>query len=137
MNYFRSTSRSRRRGLSMPEMVVACAIAVATLTGITQIMYRVKSQYQALSARNIAALEATNLMEDLMSRPWAEIAAAEPPVVDLSAACRHATPNADLQVSIAEEGDDGRRITIQISWTAAGNTKVAPVRLVAWRYRPT
>jgi prepilin-type N-terminal cleavage/methylation domain-containing protein len=143
MCFSRNNPRGRR-GLTLSELVIALAIAVVAMVGIAQLMYQATNQYRVVACRNLVAQEAANIMEDLMSRPWSEIASNESPVLELSPACRQAVPHARLQVEIAPEQDivpeedheDARRITVSITWMQYGKEPTEPTQLVAWRYAP-
>ena len=136
MKCVRHNSKFGRRGLTLSELIIAAAITVAAMVGIAQLMYQVTRQYRVVTCRNLAAEEAANIMEDLMSRPWNEIAAKEPPSIEFSPACRQAAPDAELQLEIVpEEGqEDIRRITVQIHWMTNSTQQAEPIQLVAWRY---
>ena len=138
MNFIRNNKTLRRPGLTLSELVIASAIAVTAMIGIAQLMYQVTRQYRVTVCRNLVSQEAANIMEDLMSRPWNEITAEEPPAIELSPACLQAVPDAQLELAIAaeEEQEDSRRITIQIHWQTHSTTPTAPTQLVAWRYAP-
>ena len=138
MNFIRNNTRRRRPGLTLSELVIASAIAVTAMVGIAQLMYQVTRQYRVTSCHNLVSQEAANIMENLMSRPWSEIAAEEPPVIELSPACLQAVPQAQLELAIAaeEEQKDTRRITVQIHWQTHSTASTAPIQLVAWRYAP-
>jgi Tfp pilus assembly protein PilV len=124
----------RRRGLALAELIVATGVAVVMLAGVAQLMHQAMRQYQRAANRNLVALEAANLMEDLMSRDWGELSPDAPPEVELSAACRQANRDARLNVEIAgEENDAVRRLTVIIDWQ--GERRAEPYRLVAWRYQ--
>ena len=138
MNFTPNHKQHRRPGLTLSELVIAAAIAVTAMVGIAQLMYQVTRQYRITSCRNLVSQEAANIMENLMSRPWSDIAAEEPPVIELSPACLQAVPEAQLELAIAaeKEQEDVRRITLQIHWQTQNTTPTAPIQLVAWRYAP-
>jgi hypothetical protein len=74
-------------------------------------------------------------MENLMSRPWAELTSEKLAAVELSDECSENLSDARLQVEVSSEGDDDdvKRIDIQIDWRNTANQRGEPVRLVAWR----
>ena len=121
----------------MSEVVIAVAITATAMVGIAQLMYLATRQHRVLERYSLAAIEAGNILEDLMSRPWNDLAAAESPAVALSEAFRQTAPEARLQVDVAPDGgsDDVRKITVRIHWQTAGQSQGQPVQLVAWRYR--
>jgi hypothetical protein len=85
----------------------------------------------------LAAREAGNLMEDLMSRPWSEITPENTAAVELSESCRQYLPDAQLRVEVVSEGqtEDVRRIDVRIEWRDWSNRRGEPVRLTAWKCR--
>ena len=138
MTYARPNTMPHRRGLTLTELIVAAAIAVTAMVGIAQLMYQVTRQYQIVASRNLVAQEAANIMEDLMSRPWKEIASGDLPSIQVSPACLQAVSQAEVHLEIAPEQDqkEVRRITVQIDWTLHGQQRIEPIQLVAWRYQP-
>ncbi len=135
MKYVHNHKFRHRRGLTLSELVIAMAIAVAAMAGIAKLMYLVTRQYRVVTCRNVVTEEAANIMEDLMSRPWKAIATKELPSVELSKACRQAVPDAKLQLEIVpeEDQDNMRRITVRIAWQINGSQHPEPIQLVAWR----
>jgi Tfp pilus assembly protein PilW len=127
----------KRRGAAMFEAIAAIAIAAAVLTGVVQLLVLANRQLRISQQHALAAREAGNLMEDLMSRPWTEVTPDSASSVQLSQWCRDSLPDARLRVEVAAEGDadETRRIGIQIDWRNAANQRGQPVRLTAWRHR--
>lgn len=137
MNLVDLRNETDHRGFVMSELIVAMAISVAAMVGIAQLMYQVTRQYRAAVQRTVVAGEAANVMEDLVSRPWNEITAGNPPALTLSAACRQAAPDARLNVDILPvEAEHAFRIVVRIGWPADDVPQKRPVQLVAWRYEP-
>ena len=133
----RLTTSRPRKGLTLSELVIAVAIAVAATAGVAQLVYQATGQYRVMSRQQIVAQEAANIMEDLMSRPWNEIAGDEQVSAELSPLCRQAVPGAQLQLKIVPDDsqEDVRRITVEIDWASNAAGRAQPIRLVAWRYR--
>jgi hypothetical protein len=136
MNAMSLCYRHRRSGLSMTEMVVTVAITTVAMVGGVQIMSAANRQCQAVECRRLAGLEAGNVMEQIMARPWAQLAPGQAAVCELSHACRELLPDAKLRLQVAAEATDPavRRITVEIDWQATPIHRSDPVRLVAWRY---
>jgi hypothetical protein len=135
--------RGERAGFSIAEMVVAVSVAMAAMGAITQMLFVATRQHRLVNDQSLAIHEIGNLMEDLMSRPWSELVAADPPVVTLSDAVGQAIPGARVRLNIVPDqfdeqdahGEDLVRIELRIDWTATNNQSGRPVRLVAWRVR--
>jgi Tfp pilus assembly protein PilV len=136
MNATSLSKRRRRDGLSMTEMVVTVAITTVAMVGGVQIMSLASRQCRMVEDRRLACLEAGNIMEQIMARPWEEITPGDVSAFELSEACRQTLPDARLRVEIEAEATDpgARRITIEIDWQANALRRGEPVRLVAWRY---
>jgi len=129
------TSR-KRRGATVTEATIAIAIAAAVLAGVAQLVALASNQRRISERRATAVREVGNLMENLMSRPWAEITPEKLAAVELSNECSENLPDARLQVEVSSEGegDEAKRIDIQIDWRNTANQRGEPVRLVAWRF---
>ena len=109
MNATSLRKRRRRHGLSMTEMVVTVAITTVAMVGGVQIMSLASRQCQMVENRRLAGLEAGNIMEQIMARPWEEIAPGEVSTFELSDACRQALPDAKLRVAHRDRSDRPRR----------------------------
>jgi len=136
MNAISFRDRRRRDGLSMTEMLVTIAITTVAMVGGVQIMSLANRQCKAVECRRVAGLEAGNIMEQIMTRPWEDIAPGQESICELSEACRQTLPDAKLRIAVeAEAADPGvRHITVEIDWQANAIHRGGPVRLVAWRY---
>ncbi len=129
--------RRRHRGMSVAELVIAMAIAITAITASVQLMYLSVKQYQKAVDHYLMAVEASNIMEDLMSRPWSELTARQPPAIELSPACLQAVPDAQLTLAIQSvDGEqDVRRISVTIGCSAPSGNPARPIQLTAWRYK--
>jgi hypothetical protein len=131
-----SDARGNRRGLSMAEMIVTIAVTSVAMIGGMQMIALSGRQFRAIEDRRLAGLEAGNLMEQVMLRPWEELTAEQLASLELSEACRQALPDVQLRISV-DAGDAvpaAKRITIEIGWRVNAAHRGAPVRLVAWRF---
>jgi len=119
------------------EAMIAIAIAIAALTGVAQLVAFVAHQVRVSERYAVARAEVGNLMEELMSRPWADLTPEDVAEIQLSEPCQRCLPDAELRVDMASENgsNDVHRIHLQIDWRDAANRRGDPVRLVAWRYR--
>ena len=126
--------RSRRSGLSMAEMVITLAVALIAFACIAQLMAITANQNRLLERDAVAAREAGNIMEDLMSRRWDELVPGNPPQPQLSEMCQQIIPDAELKIEIADDKSLAgvRQITIQIDCGSPQKRRTA-ARLVAWR----
>ena len=132
-----SCKRRRRFGISMTEMVVTVAITTLVMVGGLQLITLANRQGGVVENQRLACLEAGNIMEQIMCRPWDEVTAEGLSSLPLSEACRAALPEARLHVAIDTDGtdQDARRITVQLDWAVNSVHRSKSIHLVAWRYR--
>lgn len=132
-----SCKRYRRSGVSMAEMIVTVAITMLVMVSGMQLITLASRQGTAIENHRLAALEAGNIMEQVMCLPWEEVTAESLSSLPLSETCRQALPAASLHVAVDPDGtnQDLRRITVQLDWAVNSAHRGQPVRLVAWRYR--
>jgi Tfp pilus assembly protein PilV len=137
MNTTTYRQRRTRRGTSIAEVSMAVVIASLVMIGIAQLLAMTARQHRVMDRRFRADLEAANVMEDLLSRSFEEIAAETQPKIELSEVFRSALPDANLDIQIApdDESDDVRRLTVRIDWQNTAQQRTRPVQLVAWKYR--
>ena len=135
MNASLLTTR-KRNGATIQEALVAILIVAAVLLGVAQLLAMVASQQRNAQQRSLAAREAGNLMEDLMTRPWGDLTPDSLAEIQLSDPCRQRLPDAELKIEVGAEDDTNqiRRIDIRIDWANAADQRCDPIRLVAWRF---
>jgi hypothetical protein len=126
-----------RKGSATIEMIIAVVLATTVLVSVAQLMSRATRQHRVLDRRDLATGEVANIMEDLMSRSWDQVSPEHELKIALSPASREALEDAVLDIKIATVGDDPnvRRISVELSWLAAGQRRCKPICLTAWRYR--
>ena len=122
-------------GFILHETIMAMALSLALVVGIAQLLTMVAQQRRLGRQYAVAVGEVGNLMEDLVSRRWADTTPERLADVRLSQACSRCLPEAKLQVDVADESDDVRRISIQIEWNSVPGHRGEPVRLVGWKSR--
>jgi len=132
-----NAKRQPRHGSLVHEAVMGIALTLAVMAGVAQLVTLVALQRRTTEQRSLAALEAGNVMEQWMARPWAEVTPEQAANAALSEVCRRDLPEARLQVAVEPEGDADavRRIRVQIDWLDNARHRGEPVRLVAWRHR--
>ena len=120
----------------MTEMIVTLVITSVAMVSGVKIMALANRQCRMVENRRLAGLEAGNILEQVMARPWDEIVPGEASTFALSDASRQTLPDAKLRVVVeAEAADaDARRITVEVDWQVTALRRREPVRLVAWRY---
>jgi hypothetical protein len=126
-----------RDGSSIAEVSLAVVIASVTVIAIAQLLAVTARQHRLLDQHLLALIEVGNVMEEVMSRPFDEIAGELPPAVTLSELCQQQLPDARLEVQVEPEADveDARRVTVRIEWSNLARQRPRPVQLVAWKYR--
>jgi hypothetical protein len=126
-----------RRGFIIQEASVALILALALFAGLAQLMVMLAHQRRGTEQRLLAIHEVANVMEDVMSRPWAELTAETVGPVDLTTAVAAELQDANLEVQIRDDDEsDGRRlIAVQLDWLQPNGTPARSVRLVAWKFR--
>ncbi len=133
-----------RRGYTIVELVVTSILLGAVFSSLAPILGSVNRLRQSGERRQLALLEVANLMEELSTRPWAQLTAEGTEGIVLSDAVAAALPDAELAIRITPEDSEVaadaievRRIEISLRWREQGEQFIAPVRLVTWRYAPT
>jgi len=125
----------QRGGATVPEAIVGMVIAIAVLAAVAQWLALASQQRRVAAQRAAAVREAGNLMEDVMSRPWADVTTEKLAAVTLSDACQRSLPGSRLQVAVASEDEStAKRIGIRIEWQNPSGQRGEPVRLTAWRF---
>lgn len=116
---------------------MAMAIASVVLVSVVQLVALIARQQRTHQRRALAALEAGNLMELVMSWHWDDLTPERLTALRLPDGSREWLPGAQLRVQAATEGSGGecRRIEVQVDWRHEARRFGEPVRLVAWRYR--
>ena len=126
-----------RTAFTMTEMIVAMAITRAIMVGGAQLMTFTARHGREVENRRLAATEAGNVMEQLMTQPWDTLIPDGPALSELtlSDTCRQVLPDSRLKVTVADDAaSQARRITIHIDWATNATHRSPGVRLVAWRY---
>jgi hypothetical protein len=127
---------SRSAGFLVHEAIMALALAMAVVVGAAELLSVVAHERRAAGQYALAVAEAGNLMEDIVSRPWADTTAERLESIELSDACRRCLPDARVAVDVAEEERGARRISIRIDWLRfhEEGRRGGPVRLVGWKF---
>ena len=126
----------KRNGATIQEAMVAILIVAAVLVGVAQLLAMAASQRRNAQQRSLAAREAGNLMEDLMTRPWSDLTPDSLAEIQLSDPCLQRLPDAELRIEVGAENDSDevRRVDVRIDWANAADQRCDPIRLVAWRF---
>jgi len=137
--------RTKRDGFTLTETFVAGLILATAFAVATQLVIAASRQRKALDLRQLALIEAGNVMERVAAEPWSKLDAEELGSWELGAQAAGALPNArlDIQIDPAAGQPDGgeanakqptgKRITVIVSYGGDGQRPARKVRLVAWR----
>jgi type II secretory pathway pseudopilin PulG len=134
---FQGVPPVRCSGFTLLECMVAGVLLAATALLCLQTIAATTAARRAEGRRQTAVLEASNLMERLATRPWAELTTEGAKDVTLGEEAKRTLPGAQLDVRVDDETSEpaAKRITVSITYDGPGGEPVRPARLVAWRYR--
>ena len=122
------SSRTKRYGFTMTELVVAATLLMAALSTVAPLAVRSSRLWQDSRQHRLAVEELTNQWErlgSLDSASRAEAISAMSPSPQVSASL----PNPMLSaVTLTDE--DGTRLVLRLSWDRIGHR--SPVKLVGW-----
>lgn len=141
----------KRGGFTLTETLVAGLILATAFTVATRMLIAASAQRKALDIRQIAIIEAGNVMERLTAEPWSKLDATELGQWKLSPQAARALPDAKLEIQVepitnkpgSEETDTkktgssepaAKRVTVIVSYSGNAGQPAREVRLVAWRY---
>lgn len=129
--------RSQHRGTTITEAVATVALAMMVVVGVSQLLNLVARQWSSAEQRSLALREASNVLEDLLSCPWAELTASQPAAREVSSSAQLLLPQARLAVTAGPEAkqSDAWKIRVEVSWLDQSGRRSPPVQLTAWRYR--
>jgi hypothetical protein len=121
----------------MVELVVALVLLAAALVATAQIVSLATNQRREISRRQLATLEAANVLEHVVGRAWEGLNNEQLAEFALSERARQTLPGARLNVEISDVPGppQAKRIAVEVSWEAHGPDAVASARLVAWKHR--
>ncbi len=123
----------KKNGFILHEAMMAVGLAMALIVGATQLLLMATQQRRLARQYTIAAQEAGNLMEHVVSRAWENTTPEKLASIALPDTCTTHLPGADLSVEVADEDNATKRITIAIQWQSAHERAPDSVRLVGWK----
>jgi type II secretory pathway component PulJ len=134
----RATSKHRRhrRGFTLLEVGIACAMFVIVGIVVAELLHVVARQERTADARQAALRAVANRLEQLQARAWDELPVAkmdERPPEDVLQLLKNARMQSE--VTAVEEGA-ARQIRVQIDWRDPAGNWLPPVALSAWKHRP-
>jgi hypothetical protein len=118
---------------------MALAIVATAIGFLAQAVGSTYAQHKAARLQAVAQLEAGNLLEQLMSRPWDALSSEKKNWEELAVtALAETLPRGQARVLIDLEGGElpAKRITVVIeTLDSPGRPRTVLAQLVAWKYR--
>lgn len=132
-----SSARAARQGMTLLEVVVAAGILTATTGVLASGVALAWRQQAALDARLAAQEIAQTVMDRVTAAPWEEIGPELATRWGLSEQARTAHPFRELRLSVEDVAGPpaGKKVTVEVQWSAAPNRPPGEVRLVSWVFR--
>ncbi len=132
------TGRPRRRsGFGLVEMALTGVLIGVAMAVTLQVVGWVALDRRATERRERAIVEASNLMERIVARPWDDLKTEN--LANLkpneSAAKFLHGPTLNLTVEPFDDAPARKKITVEVRWLDRSGRAEAPVRLIAWSYR--
>ena len=121
-----------RVGFTILEMIVAMLLLGTAMTIIVPTLAWMGVENRLSLQRQEAVQGLNNLMDELTSRPYAELTPEAAGQIELTDALKRQLPGAKLTVEIAEAQPDAKRIHARLSWNQQNGKALAPIRLTAW-----
>jgi hypothetical protein len=130
---------SRRRGTTLIEAIMAVTLLAAGLAMTGQVLYTTSRLRRDNERRGCALQEAANALEQLRAMPWSELAADEPPQLELSPAGARQLPGGKLALRIVDEPAETaspltKRLEVDVSWRPLGGQASSTVSASSWRF---
>jgi prepilin-type N-terminal cleavage/methylation domain-containing protein len=133
-----NATRQTRRGVTLVEVSVAIVL-LGVMAGLIVEAQTVRGRLQrAMHWRELATIEAGNLMEQVTALPWDDLNEEKLATMKLSDGLRQALPKAALHLAVdpvtGTDQPESRRIRLEIDWPGPTGEVVRPVRLTSWVY---
>ena len=125
-----------RGGFTLFELAVAFLLVGGVLMTLGPLLHRAAQSRRAAEVRQLALLEAGNLMERFARGAWDEITPGAAEALEISPELRRRVPQAQLAATVEPDAGtpSAKRVQIEIRWPDAAGRPASPVRLVAWVY---
>jgi Tfp pilus assembly protein PilV len=130
-------TKARRSGFGLIEMTIAGVLIVVAMTVTVQIVGSIALERKAVERRERALLEAENVLERIVARPWNELTNESLSKSQLSSTTAGFLRSPTLKASVAsfDDAPARKKVLVEIRWLDRSGHSEAPVRLVAWTYR--
>jgi hypothetical protein len=127
----------RRPGFGLVELAMTGVLVAAAMVATLQVVGWFALERRASERRERAIVEASNVMERVVARPYETILSEDLATIRLneSAASFLHGSKLDLKVDSFDDAPARKRITVEVRWLDRSGRPEAPVRLLAWSYR--
>jgi hypothetical protein len=127
----------RRRGGILLEVSIATALAAVVMIAVSQLLAVAAKQERTIDWRRLAAQEAANSLERVLTSPWDDVTPERLKAWSLSTDAAERLPAGTLtwEVELTPETPAAKRITAEVSWSHGAGDRER-VRLSAWRFQP-
>jgi type II secretory pathway pseudopilin PulG len=114
------------------ELIVAMILLGTAMTIVVPTLGWMGVQTRVARQREAAIQGLHSLMDELTTRPYAELTPEAAGKIKLPEALDAQLPGARLTVEIAETKDSSKRIQARLTWNQRNGSPLAPVRVTAW-----
>ena len=139
MNNLRTNHRTRRRGITLTEVIVSCTLLASSMTVVIPMTFRLAHVRRTTHEGQLAQQELANQMDFLTALPREQLQSAAAQV-KLHPSTAQQLADAQLTASVTkgvpDPSDAGRRIQLELTWTNSLGHPMAPRRLTSWVYPP-
>jgi len=128
--------RRQRRGSLLLEASMAVALLALVFMAVSQLLAVAGRQRREAQWRWQATLEAANVLERVMARPWDELTTDGLAALTLSAQTARRLPDPRLRVDTQPLPGPpaAKRIRVRLDWVNLAGDRGQPVVLVAWKH---
>lgn len=133
----RTLGCDRRRGYTLLELMTAMIVLGTATATIVPAIGWANAQRRAAESRQIAVLEASNIVERLSTQRWEDVTPDAVAKRKLSPVAAQSLRDPVLTVRIAavKDNPDGKRLALELRWKNREGDFVVPVRLTRFLYR--
>ena len=133
-----AVSKGRRIGFTIVEMIGTCLLLGAMFSMTVPMLLVVARERQMAEQRQFALQHATNLLEHMVARPWAELPIGESNIPEADADLVAVLPGLERTVFVKEfaASPESRQITASIRWRDSSRQLIQPIRVSAWVFAP-
>jgi type II secretory pathway pseudopilin PulG len=126
-----------QRGFSIIELLLAGVVIAALLTSVVKFLGVAAGQRRGAERRQVALVEASNVMQRITARPWAEVTEASLAEISLSAEAARFLPEGSLAAKLSESPDEpaAKRVALEVRWPGPPGAPPHTLRLMSWMYR--